>query len=66
LRENAAALFAESVGCTRRKLEEQLAVRFPRADVRERIARLPARPEIEPLSTERFGIHFTAHRDCAI
>ena len=103
--ENAADLFTVCKGKTRRQVEELLAVRFPRPDVREQIRRLPARPaaaaappvapnlrptrpndepvsqpiltaplrartpapdsrprarEVEPLSAERFGVHFTA------
>jgi hypothetical protein len=113
--ENAAELFAACKRKTRRQIEELLAVRFPRPDVREQIRRLPkraqgavavvrlagpvlppvaaepgalvqlatvskveenpgppsgsightsfARPrgrELEPLSADRFGVHFTA------
>ena len=111
--ENAAELFEACGGKTRRQVEELLAGRFPRPDVREQLRRLPARvhvpapqnepiplssraldhstslaiaPEIppippnpaplpagvtgsdarrrarelEPLSTDRFGVHFTA------
>jgi hypothetical protein len=98
--QNAAELFEASKGKTRRQIEELLAARFPRPDVREQIRRLPAqatqrseqpvegalessriaadsapsrveasaaepreRPrarELEPLSAERFGVHFTA------
>ncbi|HYP98566.1 MAG TPA: HNH endonuclease signature motif containing protein [Polyangiaceae bacterium] len=100
--QNATELFEASKGKTRRQIEELLAARFPRPDVREQIRRLPAaigaeapkivpdpalgeveptveveptaraepmstdvrpRPrgrELEPLSTDRFGVHFTA------
>src|SRR6187402_1778109 len=111
--ENANELLAASKGKTRRQVEELLAARFPRPDVREQIRRLPARVqvplgpsepiplptraidaapspaigpevpaflpnplpptvsapasdsrrrarELEPLSTDRFGVHFTA------
>jgi len=109
--ENAVELFDASRGKTRRQVEELLAVRFPRPDVREQIRRLPVRAqvpvaaveqtsppqlasdsgppaaarevptvvrkpaavavppvhhdrrparEIEPLSADRFGVHFTA------
>ena len=107
--QNAAELFEVSKGKTRRQVEELLAARFPRPDVRDQIRRLPAhvhdqppgatlagdtepstvtgmealkmgaepmpprveptathvppRPrsrELEPLSTDRFGVHFTA------
>jgi hypothetical protein len=96
---DASELFEMSRGKSRRQIEELLAARFPRPDVREQIRRLPARapvlvadpmlsealpippitpnsppeparvtvPEgprrakqIEPLSADRFGVHFTA------
>src|SRR3954471_6398382 len=41
--ENSAELFAACQGRTRRQVEELLAARFPRPDVREQIRRLPAR-----------------------
>jgi hypothetical protein len=41
--QNAGELFEASKGKTRRQIEEMLAVRFPRPDVREQIRRLPAR-----------------------
>ncbi|HKO50870.1 MAG TPA: hypothetical protein VJV79_24335 [Polyangiaceae bacterium] len=114
--ENASELFVACRGKTRRQVEELLAARFPRPDVREQIRRLPARAhvpvvavaaveqaspssgssasvlpasdskvptvvpnsvpmpdrvpagpdprrrarELEPISAERFGVHFTA------
>src|SRR6478735_5469446 len=104
--DNAAELLDACRGKTRRQVEELLAVRFPRPDVREQIRRLPARTavvavaeqspaisryphspppslvetpvaksspasatiresrrgarELEPLSADRFGVHFTA------
>src|SRR6478735_526498 len=104
--DNATELLDACRGKTRRQVEELLAVRFPRPDVREQIRRLPARTavvtaaeqspaislnppspppslvetpvaksspasatipesrrrarELEPLSAERFGVHFTA------
>jgi hypothetical protein len=109
--ENAAQLFEACRRKTRRQVEELLAVRFPRPDVREQIRRLPVRKqvaavpsevqlppsraseaslsppappempkspmnsgpaasavsdarrrvrELEPLSADRFGVHFTA------
>ncbi len=120
--ENAGELFEACRGKTRRQIEELLAVRFPRPDVREQIRRLPERTqtpaspqpsvtetetkdqpilqrtacegsakveeitsivascpapraaqpvpagsrrrrELEPLSADRFGIHFTADRE---
>jgi hypothetical protein len=100
---NASELFDSCRRKTRRQIEELLALRFPRPDVREQIRRLPARAhaaasvalagigpmceaetfesshadaqqvellpahvdaprrrEIEVLSTDRFGVHFTA------
>jgi len=53
---NAAELFESCVGRSRRQVDELLAARFPRADVKEQIRRLP----IEALSAGRFGVHFTA------
>ena len=44
--ENAAELFAACKGKTRRQIEELLAVRFPRPDVREQIRRLPVRVQV--------------------
>jgi hypothetical protein len=41
--ENSAELFVTCRGKTRRQVEELLAARFPRPDVREQIRRLPAR-----------------------
>jgi hypothetical protein len=72
--ENAGELFEACRRTTRRQIEELLAARFPRPDVREQIRRLPVRAhaaedvdveaprqrEIEPLSVDRFGVHFTA------
>ena len=43
--ENATELFEASKGKTRRQIEELLAARFPRPDVREQIRRLPARAQ---------------------
>src|SRR5450755_415186 len=71
---NASELFEACRRKTRRQIEELLAARFPRADVREQIRRLPVRAhetagvdqgapwrrEIEALSGDRFGVHFTA------
>lgn len=37
---------------SRRKVDEILAARFPRADVREKV-------RLEPLSVDRYGLHFT-------
>jgi hypothetical protein len=71
---NASELFEACRRKSRRQIEELLAARFPRPDVREQIRRLPARAhetagvdletrrqrEIEALSADRFGVHFTA------
>src|SRR5450755_1647484 len=71
---NANELFEACRRKTRRQIEELLASRFPRPDVREQIRRLPARAhaaadvdveaprrrELEALSADRFGVHFTA------
>ncbi len=54
--ENAAELFDACAHKSRRQVDEWLAVRFPRADVKEQVRRL----SIEPLSAGRFGVHFTA------
>ena len=43
--QNAAALFDASKDKTRRQIEELLAARFPRPDVREQIRRLPSRAQ---------------------
>ena len=68
--ENASELFEACRGKTRRQVEEEIAARFPRPDVREQIRRLPERTaiaseaprrrELESLSVGRFGVHFTA------
>jgi hypothetical protein len=71
---NASELFEACRRKTRRQIEELLAARFPRPDVREQIRRLPVRAhdalgsalgaprrrELEALSADRFGVHFTA------
>ena len=72
---NASELFAACSRKSRRQIEELIAARFPRPDVREQIRRLPARAhetaagvevdaarhrELEPLSVDRYGVHFTA------
>jgi len=44
--ENAAELFEACRGKTRRQIEELLAGRFPRPDVREQIRRLPVRTQV--------------------
>ena len=56
---NAAELFEACTGKTRRQIEQLLAARFPRPDVRERIRRLPAPRHVQveavsqPLQTPR-------------
>jgi hypothetical protein len=71
---NASELFEACRHRTRRQIEELLVARFPRPDVHEQIRRLPLRDheaavvaleaprrrEIEALSADRFGVHFTA------
>jgi hypothetical protein len=56
---NASELLGACRRKTRRQVDELLAERFPKANVREGIRRLPSQ-EIEPLGGERFGVHFTA------
>src|SRR5471030_1028867 len=58
--ENASELFEACRRKTRRQIEELLAARFPRPDVRDQIRRLLVRDQIEALSVGRFGVHFTA------
>ncbi|HEY3254697.1 MAG TPA: hypothetical protein VGJ91_12140 [Polyangiaceae bacterium] len=53
--ENAAELFAACRGKTRRLIEELLAARFPRPDVREQIRRLPARTPIAARANEQIS-----------
>src|SRR6187551_935321 len=50
--ENAAELFEAGRGKTRRQVEELLAARFPRPDVREQIRRLPARTQVAAVPAE--------------
>jgi hypothetical protein len=57
-RENATELLTACSHKSRRQVEELLVARFPRSDVRASIRRLPAR--VEPLSVDRYGLHFTA------
>ncbi len=74
--ENAAEPFVLCTRKSARKVEELLAARFPRPNVPDAVRRLPVRegatpnvesPEeaqksrrLEPLSADRFGVHFTA------
>src|SRR5450432_385655 len=57
--ENATELFEACLHKTRRQVDELLAARFPKADVRAQIRRLP-KNALDPLSADRFGVHFTA------
>jgi DNA-binding transcriptional ArsR family regulator len=57
--ENAAELFEACSNRTRRQVEEALAKRFPRPDVRDQIRRLPGGSSLDPLSEDRYGVHFT-------
>src|SRR6187399_866645 len=50
--ENAAELFEAGRCKTRRQVEELLAVRLPRPDVREQIRRLPARTHVAAVPSE--------------
>jgi hypothetical protein len=54
--ENAAELFEACRGRTRRQVEELLAVRFPRPDVREQIRRLPVRVQAAVEATSPVGV----------
>src|SRR5882724_5707584 len=54
--ENAAELIEACSQTSARQIEELLAARFPKADVRDSI-------RIDPLSADRFAVHFTADRE---
>ena len=58
--ENAAELLDACSHKTRRQVEEALAKRFPRPDVKAQIRRLPEGSGLDPLSDNRYGVHFTA------
>ncbi|HYQ03205.1 MAG TPA: HNH endonuclease signature motif containing protein [Polyangiaceae bacterium] len=49
---NAPELIELCANKSRRKVDEILAARFPRADVREKV-------RLDPLSVDRYGLHFT-------
>jgi len=49
---NAPELIGLCTNQSRRKVDEILAARFPRADVREKV-------RLDPLSSDRYGLHFT-------
>jgi hypothetical protein len=73
--ENATNLFDACSGKSCECVEQLLAARFPRPDVRDLLRRLPSRTSsdhapaparrqtLEPLSVHRFGVHFTADGD---
>src|SRR6187402_3872314 len=54
--ENAAKLFEACRGKTRRQIDESLAARFPRPDVREQIRRLPVRAQVQPAAREPMSL----------
>src|SRR4029077_13266455 len=54
--DNAAELFEACRGKTRRQIEELLAARFPRPDVREQIRRLPPRGQVPAPPNERIAL----------
>ncbi len=58
--DNHAELLELISGKSKRQIEQVVADRFPRADVPERVQRLPA---LEPLSPERYGLHLTISRE---
>jgi hypothetical protein len=58
--ENAAELFDACSRKTRRQVEEALAKRFPRPDIKDQIRRLPGGSSLDPLSEDHYGVHFTA------
>ncbi len=62
---NAAELFEACSGRGIRQIEELLAARFPKPDLRDAVTQLPAGTlgadsKIEPLAADRFGVRFTA------
>jgi 5-methylcytosine-specific restriction endonuclease McrA len=58
--QNATELF-DACGCkSYERVEELLAVRFPKPDVRDLVRCKPQQQTLEPLSADRFGVHFTA------
>src|SRR6187455_810168 len=63
--ENAAELFEACRGKTRRQIEELLAARFPRPDVREQIRRLPVRAQVPPAAGESTSAPSRAIDPCA-
>src|SRR5450432_1429416 len=53
--ENASELFEECRRKSRRQIDELLAARFPRGDVREQIRRLPVRAQVPAAMSESFA-----------
>jgi len=60
--QNATELFEVCKGKTRRQIEELLAARFPRPDVREQIRRLPPHRQESTLSATPEGAHGSVER----
>jgi hypothetical protein len=58
--QNAAELFEESKGKTRRQIEALLAARFPKPDVREQIRRFPAHEPVPACSAAAGGVKRSA------
>jgi 5-methylcytosine-specific restriction endonuclease McrA len=58
--ENAAELLDACSHKTRRQVDEALAKRFPRPDIKDQIRRLPGGSSLDPLSEDHYGVHFTA------
>jgi HNH endonuclease len=56
-RQNVAELFKMCSRKSRRQVEEVLAARFPKPDVRAQIRRLPG--QVMALAVDRYGFHFT-------
>src|SRR6187549_369062 len=62
---NSAELFEACKAKTRRQIEELLAARFPRPDVREQIRRLPMRAQVPPAASEPMSMPGRAVDACA-
>src|SRR6187549_2339418 len=63
--ENSAELLEACRSKTRRQIEELLAARFPRPDVREQIRRLPVRAQVPPAASEPTSLAGRAVDACA-
>src|SRR6187455_332550 len=63
--ENAAELFEACRGKTRRQIDELLAARFPRPDVREQIRRLPVRAQVQPTASDPMSLPGRVVDPCA-